>query len=643
MLPRESEVESLRAGIRRLEEILQCAPDYIIRCDRAGLITYINRPAPNHDLSQMIGTSVERWMEPQHREAFRACLGRVFAGGRIDSYESRGSVTGRRYVTRISPVFEAGNVAAAVLVTHDVTDELRAQDALRESEERLRISFDLSPDAINLVRMEDGLWVAVNDGFTRITGWTAGEVIGKTGLELGLWVDMEARKRLYAELARTGHCEIENIPFCTRGGELVECSLASHVVQVGGKPHILSITRDLTASRSAERERDALQEGLRRAQKMEAVGRLAGGVAHDFNNMLTVIAGHTTLALKGEPPGTPRRESLEQVLAAAKRATDLTRQLLAFGSRQFLKPAKVDLNELCRDVTRLLRPAIGETIELLHLLTSGSTTVQVDRGHVEQAIVNLAVNARDAMPDGGVLTLETSRIEDGAAPGAPPGLGPGAWIALRVKDTGIGMDEETQRRAFEPFFTTKQGKGAGLGLASVYGIVKQCGGHISLSSRPGAGTTIEIFLPAVAGSAAASPGPADSAPVLGSARVLVVEDDDLVRRGVRSSLEQGGFRVFLAANCEEAEKILGGPEGVDLLLTDVVMPKTDGWTTAQRCRALRPGLRVLFMSGYTDNPLVRNGMAQDDLEFISKPFTPDELARKIAAVLAKPARGGGRG
>ena len=531
---------------------------------------------------------------------------------------------------------------ARLLALHDVTERERTETALRESEERFRIAFHTSPDALNLVRIEDGVWVTANLGFTKITGWTEEEIIGKTGAQIGLWHDEDVRLRMYAALKQTGEFRDAETRFRTKSGTLVDCTLSAQVIQLGGKPFLLAVTRDNTERKRAERERDSLQEELRHAQKMEAVGRLAGGVAHDFNNMLTVIGNVTEFVLADLPEGSPLREDLEQIKEATARATSLTAQLLAFSRRQFLQPKLVDLNQLVAQLERLLRRVIGEHIELSCALCAQPLSLQVDPSRLEQALVNLVVNARDAMPRGGRLLLETAAVTLGAEEGRlRSGLPAGPYVQLSVSDTGVGMDAETRRRAFEPFFTTKGSGGTGLGLATVYGIVKQSGGEIRLYSEPGQGTTFRLWFPAAAENPGTTPveapAPSEGASRPASGTVLVVEDEALVGDIVRASLQRLGYRVLLAASGEAAERIAREEQGaIDLLLTDVVMPGMDGPEVVTRLTALRPGLRVLYMSGYTENAVVQRGVLEHGIEFLEKPFTQDALAKAVARLL--PAR-----
>ncbi|WP_439628304.1 response regulator [Gemmata sp.] len=383
------------------------------------------------------------------------------------------------------------------------------------------------------------------------------------------------------------------------------------------------------------REREALESQLVQARKMEAVGQLAGGVAHDFNNLLTVINGYSELVRDALPDGDGHREMLTQVRDAGERAANLTRQLLAFSRRQVLAPQVLDPNAAVANVEALLTRLIGEDVRVATVLRPGVGRIRVDPGQFEQVVINLAVNARDAMPAGGRLTIETANL-DLTREGTPGDWGapPGAYVALLVSDTGCGMPAEVQARVFEPFFTTKElGKGTGLGLSTVFGIVRQSGGFIDVSSEVGVGTRFRILFPAVTDDV--GPVPVRDAPApRGSETVLLVEDEAGVRGLARLALESQGYRVLTAASGAEALRLLAtNGDGVDLIVTDVVMPEMSGRELVEQVRRLRASVRVLYMSGYTDDAVVRHGIIGEVDAFLQKPFSPPALVRKVREVL----------
>jgi two-component system cell cycle sensor histidine kinase/response regulator CckA len=393
------------------------------------------------------------------------------------------------------------------------------------------------------------------------------------------------------------------------------------------------VARDVTEQRK-------LQEQFRQAQKMEAVGRLAGGIAHDFNNLLTVITSYSEILLEDLAPQDPRRGDLEEIRKAAASAAGLTRQLLAFSRQQVLEPRVLDVNAVLASTEKLLQRLLGEDIELVTALVPQPGAVKADPGQLEQVIVNLAVNARDAMPDGGKLTIETANADmDEAYARVHLPSKPGQYVMLAVSDTGVGMDEQTQRRIFEPFFTTKEvGKGTGLGLATVYGIVKQSGGFIWVYSEPGRGTTFKIYLPRVDEPMEAVTLPAAPKESLqGTETVLLVEDAAEVRAVTHLVLDRLGYTVLEAPNGKAALHLATKHHGpIHLLLTDVVMPELGGRHLAEQLTALRPELRVLYASGYTDDAVVRHGVLKPGIAYLQKPFTPQVLARKVREVLDAP-------
>jgi len=387
-------------------------------------------------------------------------------------------------------------------------------------------------------------------------------------------------------------------------------------------------------------QRKNLEDQLLQAQKMDAIGRLAGGVAHDFNNMLTVVAGYNRMILDEVSPLDPIREYAEEIERAAERAGALTNQLLAFSRRQIIQPRVMNPNTAIVQTEKMLRRLIGEDIELVLKLSPDTGNIKADPSHIEQAIVNLVVNARDAMPQGGRITIETQDvILDDSYASTHVGVQPGPFIMIAVSDTGVGMDVETRRRIFEPFFTTKErGKGTGLGLASVYGMVKQVNGDIWVYSEPGRGTTLKMYFPRV-GEALCDEGEAEQPPprAAASETILLVEDDKVLRELTLRILRKLGYTVLVAAGGAEAIEIAGSYTGeIALLLTDVVMPNMSGRQVADSLQSRHPGLKVLYFSGYTDTMVVHHGVLDNGLDFLPKPFTREALAQKIREILSRP-------
>jgi PAS domain S-box-containing protein len=413
----------------------------------------------------------------------------------------------------------------------------------------------------------------------------------------------------------------------TADGHTLDTDLSVRFLKHDGEDALLICELDMSA-------RKILEERLRQAGKMEAIGMLAGGIAHDFNNLLTIISGYTQLLLSSVSAA--ERVSVEQVLKASERAAELTGQLLTFSRRQEMQPKRLDVNGIVSGMSTMLRRLIGEHIELQLSLAPGLGAIHADPGQIDQVIMNLVVNARDAMANGGKLLIETSNVVvDQDQADRQPGLRPGLYVTIAVNDTGSGMDRETRERAFDPFFTTKEkGRGTGLGLSTVSGIVKQAGGNVSLFSEPGRGTSVRVFLPMVGEVALIQNTDTQVFDDRGSGEViLLVEDEEAVRRLVRATLERRGYHVLVASDGPEALQIERQAEHIDLVLTDLVMPQMSGMEVARRVRESRPGTRVLFMSGYTDRSLQETGQLPDEIEVLQKPFTSAVLAARVRRAL----------
>jgi two-component system, cell cycle sensor histidine kinase and response regulator CckA len=539
--------------------------------------------------------------------------------------------------------------------------------------------MDLAHDAI-IVRGLDGTIQFWNRGAGQMYGWTRDQTLGQTSHDLLATRFPEPLPKIEQQLREAGHWEGELIHQTRNGSALVVASRwALRESKEPGAFEVMEINRDVTEERKARqelyhanqalevrvKERTAaleqtaaslesanvalgheveksrgLQDQLLQTQKMEAIGRLAGGVAHDFNNLLTVIAGYNRMILD-DPSHIPDvLEWAGEVKQAADRASSLTSQLLAFSRRQVIRPRIIDLNDVVRNMEKLLRRVIGEDIDLATHLDPVLASVEADPGHLEQVIMNLVVNARDAMPAGGKVTVETTNVmldEDYA--GNHSAVAPGPYVQLAISDTGEGMTEETRRRIFEPFFTTKEmGKGTGLGLSIVYGIVKQNGGDIWVYSQRGRGTTFKIYLPAVfSGKSEETKRPVVSASERGRETVLLVEDEANVRKLVRAMLKKQGYTILESKDVHDAIRLARDRrEPIDLLLTDVVMPDLSGPELAEQLVSIHPEIKVLYMSGYADNAIVRHGVLPPDAAFVQKPFPPEALHSKVREVLGGP-------
>jgi PAS domain S-box-containing protein len=513
----------------------------------------------------------------------------------------------------------------------DITETVQREQALRSKSEELDRIFSLTLDMLCIAR-PDGHLLRVNAAWERVMGWRISELEGSELLDLVHEEDLAATRNALRELA--GGKEL--IDFTNR----CRCKDGSYrffewrSVLAGGV--IYAGARDVSERQKSQAERQRLEQQLLQSQKMESVGLLAGGVAHDFNNLLTVILGCTDGIAERLGPNLEAQSLLSEVTQAAQRAAELTRQLLAFSRRQVLQPRVIDLNGAVADVGRMLRRMLGENVRLELILSADVGTVFADPGQLQQIIVNLAVNARDAMPKGGTLTFQTVNVPHAETARAELAeLAPGSYAALIVHDTGLGMDEATRGRVFEPFFTTKGELGTGLGLATVYGIVKQSGGQILVSSQPGVGTTFKVFLPrAEPGSQSIVPASPRPRSLGGHETVLLVEDETMVRAVLKKVLVSAGYKVLEAANAEEASVIGAEFAGaIHALLTDVVMPGKTGPELVRHLTSIRPALRVLYISGYAPNARELASGLEIGVAFLQKPISPPQLLATLRDVL----------
>lgn len=521
--------------------------------------------------------------------------------------------------------------AANAKLHQEILERRQAETALRISEERFSKAFRTSPIPKAIQTLKEERYVDVNDSFLKMTGFSREEVVGHTSGELKLWVDPDMRPKILKQLQRDKSVRDMECQIRAKSGERREALMSVELFNLGVEPYMLVITQDIS-------EHLNLENQLRQAQKMEAVGQLAAGVAHDFNNLLTVIQGHVSLRLASPNLEPVMTESLKQVLSAAERAAALTSQLLAFSRKQIMQPRALDLNELIGNLSHMLRRLIGEHINLQCEWSTEMPCVFADACNLEQVILNLTVNARDAMPQGGDLTLRTAIVEtDTDYAWRNPEARTGRFVCLTVTDTGCGMDTVTQSHIFEPFFTTKDvGKGTGMGLATVYGIVKQHNGWIEVSSEVGQGTTFQIFLPVTEKSPESIIETTELRPLRGGQEtILMVEDEPLLRELVQCVLQEHGYRILAASSGVEALRIWNEHHGeIDLLLTDMVMP--GGMTGRQLAEQLEPcdsNLKVIFTSGYSQDVVARDFTLNEGINFLPKPYHPPTLVEMVRKCL----------
>jgi PAS domain S-box-containing protein len=528
----------------------------------------------------------------------------------------------------------AGYVAK---LSETVSGLQRAEKASRESEGRFRSIVDTASDGILIARSSTRKFVEANVAICEMLGYTRDELL-RLGVEnIHPASDLSFVSEDFNKLSRAEKRTppLEGVPMMRKDGSVFYADINANPVEFEGEQCLAGIFRDITVRKRAEEEREHLHAQLHQAMKMEAVGRLAGGVAHDFNNLLTVINGYSELLLQRLGENSPMRKDVEEILQAGNQAGALTRQLLVFSRKQVLQPKVIDLNMVVSKTGKMLRRLIGENIEFRTILAEGLGRVKADEGQVEQILLNLAINARDAMPGGGELTIETANVVLGETFAKDhPSLIPGPHVLLSVGDTGSGIPDEIRGHIFEPFFTTKGlGKGTGLGLATVYGIIQQSQGHLGFDTEAGKGTTFRIYLPRVDAESEALSTVPTAAPQ-GSETVLVVEDEDSVREIINRVLSGKGYRVLMASDGSEGLRVSAEYNGpIDLLLTDLVMPGMGGREFATRLEAGRAGMKVLFMSGYTEDVISHQGLLEAGLSFLQKPFTSGDLLRKVREVL----------
>ena len=505
-----------------------------------------------------------------------------------------------------------------------------ARQHRRDTQSIFAKAFRSSPLPITITTLDEGRFVNVNDAYVQMLGYSRKEVIGKTVAELNIWATQEERLRLFHTLQHSTTIPAFETKFRTSAGEVREITISAERIELDGNPCVLAISQDVTDAKRLESQ-------LRQAQRMSAVGRLAGGVAHDFNNILTVIIGYSELALYRVGTMPEVSKQLTEIKRAGERAAALIRQLLAFGRQQVLYPRVLDLNAVLNNLTQMLLRVIGEDISLSFNPSVPLGQIKADPGQIEQLLMNLVVNARDAMPDGGAIVIETSSVTlDEGYLDSHWSVRPGRYVMLSVSDTGCGMDEKTVSQIFEPFFTTKKpGQGTGLGLSTVYGIVKQSDGYIWVYSEPGKGTTFKIYFPQFEPATENRENGATATESKGgSETILVVEDDSSLRTLTTSVLGSMGYKVLEAPDAESALTLAANPElHIDLLLTDVLMPRMSGVELSLELQKIRSELKVLLMSGYAGNLIAKRDSEESQIELIEKPFTRYGLLTKVRAAL----------
>ncbi len=661
--PNESQNDALFRGF------LEAAPDAMVVVDAAGRIVFTNTQTESlfgYSRGELIGETVECLIPMRQRGAHERSR-----KGYLESRKVRAMGAGLELLARrkdgsefpveisLSPVETSGGVLASAAI-RDVTDRIRIETALRRAHDELE--HRVAERTAQLTRSLDELRVSearfsrlVQSGIIGIVvGDASGQIIEANDAFLGIvacsredllegkirWSDLttpeSGNELVVQDLSATGVAHPHEKEYVRKDGSRVAV-----LVGIATLPntHTIAFMVDLSAQKRAEEALKRTEGQLRHAQKMEAVGRLAGGVAHDFNNLLSVVLSYSEMIIDDLPPENPMRADVQEIEKAGKQAAEITRQLLTFSRQEVTEPRTLDLNHVLSNMDKMLQRILGEDVDLVSLRSPTLGRVRVDPSHIEQVIMNLAVNSRDAMPTGGKLTMETENVilDEGYAD-EHLGMKPGRYVRLAVSDTGMGMDRATQARIFEPFFTTKEkGKGTGLGLSTVFGIVQQCGGFVGVYSEPGHGTSFKVYIPLIDADADVLPVLPPPITLAGSETILLVEDDDQIRLVAGEILRKQGYQVIEARDAVEALRCCEvHATTLDLLVTDVVMPQMSGPELAKRVLLMRPGIKVLCMSGYTDDALVRHGALEARFAYLQKPITPQTLARKVRTTLDAP-------
>ena len=625
-------ISDLEEKVETYQVLVENSPDLFYRTDLQGRITFISSSVyglSGYMVEEAVGMKMaeEIYLFPEARAAFLEKLNKT---GQVSNFEAQlkrkdGSVW---WASTNAHLYrnKAGEVVGVEGITRDISELKTAEKALRESEERFRLAFHTSRDAIILTRSTDGMIIDINEGFTKSLGFTRDDAAGESSISLQIWKNLADRQRMIDGLAQNGFVENLEAEFICKDGKTRIGLMSACLLEINDEKVILAITRDIT-----ERKRMARQ--LQQSQKFEAIATLAGGVAHDFNNLLMGIQGRVSIVAADLEPFHPHSEHLHAVEEYIRTATDLTKQLLGFarGGQYEIKPT--DLNEFLINSATMFGRTKKE-IRIHTKLQEPSAVVDIDRSQMEQVVLNLFVNAWQAMPHGGDLYLESQIVGLDGAYREPQRIEPGRYAKFSITDTGVGMDESTRGRIFDPFFTTKgKGRGTGLGLASAYGIVRNHHGIITVYSEPGQGTTFTIHLP-LSDKAAFQEDVEQKGLIKGSGTILLVDDEEMILGVGRAMLERLGYRVIVAAGGEEAlHMVRRKEEAIDLVILDLIMPGMPGGQVFDGIREIRPDMPVLLSSGYSINGQAKDIMARGCNGFLQKPFNLSELSQKIDHIM----------
>ncbi|MCC6899713.1 MAG: PAS domain S-box protein [Polyangiaceae bacterium] len=630
------EDESLKTKLERLERIAASAPDFMAEVDRDGVLTYLNHPAPGLTLADMLGTNIVRWQRPGAEAGIRAALAKVFDQHEPASFESQGDVTGGWYYTRVAPVIENGRVDRAILITHNVTEQKRAELQLRERQEWFRQLVDGYIDAMAV--SEQGRVIEVNAACARMFGYEPEEMVGLTAADLATPETVGA----VIDRIRRGDVTEYEVMGRRRNGETFPTLIRPRNVTYYGRPARISFFTDLTQARREAEERQRLEQQVHAAQKLETLGMLAGGIAHDFNNLLQVILGNVELAALELGDGAEHAEiqtQLAQAKSAAIRGSEIVHQMLDYTGQRPREVKPVCLGSVVREMTELLRVSVSKNTELVLDLPDRAPETRADPAQLRQVIMNLITNASEALAgQPGVVRVQVGAVELGANDLAAMAVAPTepvtSAVFVAVSDQGSGLSADMVHKIFDPFYTTKFA-GRGLGLASVAGIVRAHGGAIRVESTPGAGSTFTVYLPSAEGGPPAAPTAAPPAPHRRSirGRVIVADDEPMLLALFARNLQDFGLEVTTARDGKEAlDLFTAAPDAFDVVVLDVTMPKLGGVDALRQIRALRPTIRALLLSGYTEVEL-GDDLAGARTRFSQKPFSTNTLLTNVEALL----------
>jgi PAS domain S-box-containing protein len=614
--------------------VLETVGAMVLVLDRGGKIVRFNRTCEEvsgYKVQEVLGKHVwDFLLSPDQVEPVKQVFKNLVSGMFPNKYENYWMTKdgGKRLIAWSNTALLApdGSVEFVIPTGIDITERKRADEALLQEKRFSDAIIDSLPGAFYICD-ENGRLIRWNNNEKEVTGYSMEELMNMNVLEL-FKEDRTVVEKAMREVFVTGRATVE-ARLVTKSGTAIPFFLSGLRMSMDQRKYLVGVGLDIS-------ERKRLEEQLRHAQKIESIGTLAGGIAHDFNNILTAIIGYGNLLNMKMPIDDPLRHNVDQILSSAGRAAQLTQGLLAYSRKQIINPQPVDLNELVRKLERFLARLIGEDVELMTALTDKDATVQADSGQIEQVLMNLATNARDAMPDGGILHIDTDRIDlDDEFARAHPGSRPGKYVLISVTDSGVGMDENTREKIFEPFFTTKEvGKGTGLGLSMVYGIVKQHNGYITVASGVGKGTTFSIYLPAVQAEITQAKLLDTDSVKEGTETILVAEDDEAIRGLAKDMLEEFGYTVILAEDGEDAvNKFRDRSDTIQLLLLDMIMPKKNGKEVYEEIKGMKPDIKAIFLSGYTADLIQKRGVLEEGLNFIVKPFAINALLDEVRLVL----------